>query len=414
MSSKDLALSIRNLSKAYTIAHNAVRHTTLGEALLHRVRNPIQRVQKETFYALKDVSFDVRQGEVIGLIGRNGAGKSTLLKVLSRITDPTEGEIRLYGRIGSLLEVGTGFHPELTGRENIVLNGSLLGMRRREIASKFDDIVEFSGVERFLDTPVKRYSSGMYVRLAFAVAAHLEPEILIIDEVLAVGDADFQKKCLGKMQDVARDGRTILFVSHNMGIVQMLCQRGILLQSGMVAVDAPIRDAASAYLRTMEQSATVSTEERTDRRGAGQVRLRAVKVSSGGDTRSPGLSTGAPARVVFELTGMAPGVYIRFTIYNHLGQAIAAFNSATPSPEDSRNAKLGNALVCEISELTLLPGRYRMNVAVMTGQDLQDHIEAAAVFDVEPGQLGGRPYGSSEQRNCVVALPHRWIVPGKK
>src|SRR4051794_37460451 len=212
MSSGDIAVSVRGLSKAYTIAHNAERQVTLAEQMLQRLRNPFKRAQTETFWALKDVDFDIKKGDVVGIIGRNGAGKSTLLKVLSRITQPTAGEIDLYGRVGSLLEVGTGFHPELTGRENIYLNGAILGMSRREIDREFDAIVEFAGIEQFLDTPVKRYSSGMYVRLAFAVAAHLDPEILIIDEVLAVGDLEFQNKCLGKMKDVATSGRTVLFV----------------------------------------------------------------------------------------------------------------------------------------------------------------------------------------------------------
>src|SRR5947209_4368844 len=197
MSSSDIAVSVRGLSKAYTIAHNAEKHVTLAETMLARLKNPLKRPQTETFWALKDVSFDVKRGDVVGIIGRNGAGKSTLLKILSRITEPTAGEVDLYGRVGSLLEVGTGFHAELTGRENIFINGAMLGMRKSEIRAQFDSIVDFSGVEKFLDTPVKRYSSGMYVRLAFAVAAHLTPDILIVDEVLAVGDAAFQQKCIG-------------------------------------------------------------------------------------------------------------------------------------------------------------------------------------------------------------------------
>ena len=232
MSSNDIAVSVRGLSKSYTIAHNAEKHTTLGEALMHRLRRPLERPERETFWALKDVSFDIKKGDVVGIIGRNGAGKSTLLKILSRITEPTTGAIDLYGRVGSLLEVGTGFHPELTGRENIYLNGAILGMKRSEITRQFDAIVDFAGVEQFLDTPVKRYSSGMYVRLAFAVAAHLNPEILIVDEVLAVGDSEFQKKCLGKMKDVASGGRTILFVSHNMAAVRQLCRNAMALTSG--------------------------------------------------------------------------------------------------------------------------------------------------------------------------------------
>ena len=230
----DIAISVRNLSKAYTIAHNAEKHTMLSEAIMQTLRQPFRRQEKETFWALRDINFDVKKGDVVGIIGRNGAGKSTLLKVLSRITEPTTGEIRLYGRVGSLLEVGTGFHPELTGRENIYLNGAILGMKRREIDKKFDEIVDFAGVEKFLDTPVKRYSSGMYVRLAFAVSAHLNPEILIVDEVLSVGDAEFQKKCLGKMGEVAKSGRTVLFVSHNMDAVRRLCKWGFLLVKGTI------------------------------------------------------------------------------------------------------------------------------------------------------------------------------------
>lgn len=255
MSSRsDIAISVRGLGKAYTIAHNQSQHTTAAEALMSRLRRPLQRARTETFWALKDVSFDVQRGDVVGIIGRNGAGKSTLLKILSRITEPTTGEIDLYGRVGSLLEVGTGFHPELTGRENIYLNGAILGMRKSEIDRQFDAIVDFAGVEQFLDTPVKRYSSGMYVRLAFAVAAHLEPEILVVDEVLAVGDAQFQKKCLGKMKDVAGQGRTVLFVSHNMQAIRILCSRCVLLKHGAVMANGESADVTSSYMGEEDKS----------------------------------------------------------------------------------------------------------------------------------------------------------------
>src|SRR5579859_915879 len=223
MSSGELAISIRRLGKSYMIEHGRPRVVTFRDVVMERLRHPLGGARPETFWALRDVELDIRLGDVVGVIGRNGAGKSTLLKLLSRITEPTEGVIDLYGRVGSLLEVGTGFHPELTGRENIFLNGAILGMRRSEIRRQFDAIVDFAEVEKFLDTPVKRYSSGMYVRLAFAVAAHLDPEILIVDEVLAVGDAQFQNKCLGKMGEVARSGRTVLFVSHNMAAIRQLC-----------------------------------------------------------------------------------------------------------------------------------------------------------------------------------------------
>ena len=248
MSSSELAVSVRGLGKTYTIAHNAQRHTTLGEAALAMLRSPLRRQKTERFKALSDVSFDINQGEIIGIIGRNGAGKSTLLKILSRITDPTNGEIDIYGRVGSLLEVGTGFHPELTGRENIFLNGAILGMTKAEIRRQFDAIVDFAGAEQFLDTPVKRYSSGMYVRLAFAVAAHLESEILIVDEVLAVGDAEFQNKCMGKVRDVSSNGRTVLLVSHQLETVTKLCTAAIVLERGRIVANGPADESVSLYL----------------------------------------------------------------------------------------------------------------------------------------------------------------------
>jgi len=242
-------IEVKNISKMYNISHRR-SYDTLRDSISNIFR---KSGRKENFWALKDVSFDVTEGEVIGIIGKNGAGKSTLLKVLSRITPPTEGMIRLRGRIASLLEVGTGFHPELTGRENIFLNGAILGMVRAEINDKFDEIVEFSEIEQFLDTPVKRYSSGMYVRLAFAVAAHLEPEILLVDEVLAVGDAAFQKKCLGKMGDVAKEGRTVLFVSHNMSAIQRLCTRSLLFSDGNLILDDETQSVIQKYLCAEEK-----------------------------------------------------------------------------------------------------------------------------------------------------------------
>src|SRR4051812_39122742 len=251
MSDTDLAISVRGLGKSYTIRHQQrPAHTTLAESIMHRLRHPISGAganDRETFWALKDVSFDVRRGEVVGIIGRNGAGKSTLLKVLSRITEPTTGEIDLWGRVGSLLEVGTGFHQELTGSENIFLNGSILGMSRAEIRRQFDAVVSFAGVEQFLDTPVKRYSSGMYVRLAFAVAAHLSSEILMVDEVLAVGDAEFQAKCLNKMNDVARAGRTVVIVSHNLSVVSGLTDRALVMGGGRVQYHGDTAEAVSRY-----------------------------------------------------------------------------------------------------------------------------------------------------------------------
>jgi lipopolysaccharide transport system ATP-binding protein len=250
-------IEVKNLSKEYILTHNVQPYYTLRDFLTNFVKKPFEyfssknfSTKKEKFMALKDVNFSVMPGEVIGIIGRNGAGKSTLLKILSQITPPTSGSIHLRGRVASLLEVGTGFHPELTGRENIFLNGAILGMTQKEIKSKFNEIVEFAGIEKFLDTPVKRYSSGMYVRLAFAVAAHLEPEILIVDEVLAVGDAEFQKKCLGKMGDIAKqDGRTVLFVSHNMAAIKQLCKKAILLDKGGIVLSGEVGFVVEHYLR---------------------------------------------------------------------------------------------------------------------------------------------------------------------
>ncbi len=263
-----ITIKVENLSKSYMIKHNGEGYVSLRETITKKVQKTFQQTKnivttnsiekspkKEEFWALKDINFEVKQGERIGIIGHNGAGKSTMLKVLSRITEPTHGRMSINGRIASLLEVGTGFHPELTGRENIYLNGAILGMRRSEIKRKFDEIVNFAGVDRFLDTPVKRYSSGMYVRLAFAVAAHLESEILIVDEVLSVGDADFQRKCLGKMQDVSTtEGRTVLFVSHNMAAISKLCSRGILLNKGSIFLDSNIQEAIDSYISTNFQN----------------------------------------------------------------------------------------------------------------------------------------------------------------
>ena len=264
MSSSDIALSIQGVGKRYTLRHRGERESTLAGTLSAWAKRGFRGSStKETLWALKDVSLDVKQGEVVGIIGRNGAGKSTLLKILSRITELTEGEVHIEGRIGSLLEVGTGFHPELTGRENIFLNGSIIGMKRAEIQKRFDDIVNFAEVEKFLDTPVKRYSSGMYTRLAFAVAAHLEPDILIIDEVLSVGDVGFQRKCLSKMHDVAGQGRTVLFVSHNLAAVRSLCKRAVLLRQGSLILDAEVEEVLESY------AASYNT----------QVSLTALKVS---------------------------------------------------------------------------------------------------------------------------------------
>jgi lipopolysaccharide transport system ATP-binding protein len=263
----DIAIRVDNVSKRYRIGQREP-YKTLRDTLINVLRSPFQRQPSKSqfIWALKDVSFEVKRGEVIGIIGRNGAGKTTLLKVLSRITEPTGGYGEIHGRVGSLLEVGTGFHPELTGRENIYLSGTILGMRKAEIDKKFDVIVDFAGIEKFIDTPVKRYSGGMYVRLAFSVAAHLDPEILLIDEVLAVGDVAFQKKCLGKMRNVTGEGRTVLFVSHNMAAIRNLCERTILIENGGLLLDAGTERAIAKYLdRNLSQGAVISGEQLQER-----------------------------------------------------------------------------------------------------------------------------------------------------
>ncbi|HSU65291.1 MAG TPA: ABC transporter ATP-binding protein [Tepidisphaeraceae bacterium] len=325
-------VSIENLSKAYYIGRAVDPNRTFRDAIADLAKSPLRRWREQTapttqseqaFWALRDVNFEVNRGEVLGLIGRNGAGKSTLLKVLSRITEPTSGRAVLRGRVASLLEVGTGFHPELTGRENIYLNGSILGMKRTEIDAKFDQIVAFSEIEQFLDTPVKRYSSGMYVRLAFAVAAHLEPEILIVDEVLAVGDAQFQKRCLGKMQEVAQGhGRTVIFVSHNMQAISTLTTRSILLKKGRIAAAGPTPDVISKYL---EDSGASPDQVYTAAPSSEEPKITRVEL----DTSEPGnvQTNGEAMRVTVEITTPKPinSARLSFHACNNLGEPMIYF-----------------------------------------------------------------------------------------
>ncbi len=345
----------------------------------------------EPFFALRDVSFEVARGEAVGIIGRNGAGKSTLLKVLSRITAPSEGRAEIRGRVGSLLEVGTGFHPELTGRENIFLNGAVLCMRGAEIRARFDEIVAFSGVEAFLDTPVKRYSSGMRVRLAFAVAAHLEPEVLIIDEVLAVGDAEFQKRCLGKMSDVAGAGRTVLFVSHDMAAVRALCSRVLWLEDGRVAeVGAP--DAViGRYLFTGIDSLDTSVRDRTDRQGNGALRFTHLRVLAG-DPLSGDLqpTTGEPfgLALAYSADPAAPPSDVRVAALfddlrgNHVFVADTRLLNA-----DFPHLPPAGELVCEVPRLPLAAGRYCIRIWATVRGEVADHVENAATFTVSDGDF---------------------------
>lgn len=296
-------ISVENLSKEYRIGGPQVPYETLRDSLMRAATSPLKLLRRnggapQTVWALKDLSFQVNAGEVIGVIGRNGAGKSTLLKVLSRITEPTKGRVKLWGRVGSLLEVGTGFHPELTGRENIYLNGAILGMKKSEIVKKFDEMVAFAEIEKFIDTPVKRYSSGMYLRLAFAVAAHMEPEILVVDEVLAVGDLQFQKKCLGKMQDVSKTGRTILFVSHDMSAITKLCNRAMLLHQGEIVARGSATDVVSQYLDSaLGASGTVHWNDPDRRPGSGGFQLLSVSLLDENDVPVNVISVERPTKL---------------------------------------------------------------------------------------------------------------------
>jgi lipopolysaccharide transport system ATP-binding protein len=386
--SSELALAMRDVSKAYRISH-APAQTTLREAILSTFRRPRpEKASVEEFWALRDVTFDVSRGEVVGIVGRNGAGKSTLLKILSRITPPTLGEAEMRGRIGSLLEVGTGFHPELTGRENIYLNGAILGMRRREIERQFDEIVSFAEVERFLDTPVKRYSSGMYIRLAFSVAAHLDPDILIVDEVLAVGDAAFQAKCLGRMQTVARESdRTVLFVSHNMAAINALCTRGILLDRGRVALDGTAAAVVAAYHTTIH-SAMVTGADLTNapRRGDGQVRFTRMTVipeSADGTPLDVG-ETGCSWRIGLSFMASRPvsHLMIDLSITDPNGVKLIDANLSKKSLSLSMAAGEHRDVVFVLHDVLLKPGKYLLGLWAGSTAQHFDHLDPAGVFEV--------------------------------
>lgn len=356
-------ISVEGLGKKYTIRHEGQgRYRALREEIFKLPQRLFQRKHqdKEEFWALKDVSFDIMPGDRVGIIGRNGAGKSTLLKLLSRITEPSTGKITLRGRIASLLEVGTGFHPELTGRENIFLNGAILGMSRAEVRRKFDEIVDFAGVEKFLDTPVKRYSSGMYVRLAFAVAAHLEPEILIVDEVLAVGDAEFQKKCLGKMEQIGQEGRTVLFVSHNMAAIQALCSQGLFLTQGNIAYDGDIKAAVNRYINFSKK---YSHNNIIQKQGNAPIKLLHVSLIDKNKNKICAIKL--PTNELFfqftvEIKEKISEIHFGLAINSISGSRLSTIHSEdgrlTFSPSELR---IGiNKIYCMIENISLTPGDY--------------------------------------------------------
>jgi lipopolysaccharide transport system ATP-binding protein len=367
---------------------------------------------EEELWALRDVSFEVACGEAIGIVGRNGAGKSTLLKVLARIAEPTTGSAVLRGRVGSLLEVGTGFHPELTGRENVYLNGAILGLRKREIRRRFDEIVDFSGVARFLDTPVKRYSSGMRVRLAFAVAAHLEPEILIVDEVLAVGDAEFQSRCLGKMSEVAGEGRTVLFVSHNLAALQALCTRAVWLAEGRVAGIGEVASIVDAYLAESHQRADSPVAERQDRTGSGAFRFTRVELR-GGNPASAGSrpATGAPLAIALGYTAAsaAPLKNVRVAVQflDALGGRVFAIDTRFLNADFAEIPPAGE-LVCEIPDLPLAAGRYQLNLWATVGDEVADHLPDAAAVVVAEGDVFGTGRTTIAEKHGPCVVRHAW------
>lgn len=374
---RDTAITVEGLSKTYRIAASGSENNRLAQAVLDRLRHPLTRTHYEQFDALHDISFDIPWGEALGILGRNGAGKSTLLKLLTRVAAPTAGLIDLGGRVGSLLEVGTGFHPELTGRENIFLNGSLLGMSRSEIKRRFDEIVDFSGVEKFLDVPVKRYSSGMYVRLAFSVAAHLDTEILAIDEVLSVGDAEFQAKSLAKMRDVAHSGRTVLYVSHQVQTVTALCTSAIFLDKGHLAYQGSVETALERYRDTFEKFQADQVEA-SQRPGTGQLRLHRVAVTD--QSQDP-----AADKTVEFTVGANPDVIGRYFISCH----ITDINGTVISQCDSRlmgvwfDPSKQQSGQLHIRNLWLKPGRYTIDVFVCQA-GVFDAWEAADTFEVLP------------------------------
>jgi lipopolysaccharide transport system ATP-binding protein len=414
---------VEKLGKAYQLGLKMDRNRTFRDALVGAFSSPLKRLKArigeptdsdDTFWAIRDISFQVEQGQVLGLIGRNGAGKSTLLKVLSRITEPTEGKATLRGRAASLLEVGTGFHPELTGRENVYLNGAILGMRKTEIDRKFDQIVEFAEVNKFLDTQVKRYSSGMYVRLAFAVAAHLEPEILIVDEVLAVGDASFQKKCLGKMSDVVRDGRTILFVSHNMDAIASLCTQTLLVQGGRVAEPTSPEEGIRQYLAMTNEGADLPLKDKP--RWQHQKRppiFVGLNITGGGGYKNV-VDCGGSVTFDIEIANcedLTTGAMCGVAVTNDRGQRLAFFHTRYQSGFTFKGTSHGK-FTCHVPSLPLVPNSYSVELVIANGYGIIEKVERADRFDVVYADVLGTGTVPNRQQGYVV-WPCDWEYSGQ-
>jgi lipopolysaccharide transport system ATP-binding protein len=417
------ALRVQDLAKRYRIGAAPERYRTLRDVLASTVRSPLARLKAGLsggstilsggeVWAVDGVSFEVEQGEVVGLVGRNGAGKTTLLKILSRITDPTRGRVELRGRVASLLEVGTGFHPELTGRENIYLNGAVLGMGRAEIDAKFDEIVAFAEVERFIDTQVKHYSSGMYLRLAFAVAAHLEPEILLVDEVLAVGDASFQRKCLGKMSDVARSGRTVLFVSHNMEAVQRLCSRALWLEKGRVVTDGPTGDVVWRYLAQWSEHLAASYRRRPDEQCEERAVLLEAEVLGAEGEPAGELRMGEPfaVRLRWRHRQPTPGLTYYLRAYDNRERLLFTANTAHAASLGI-DAEGYHEVTCHFPANVLVPGEYRLAAGAFVPPRTTVHaVEHCVGFAVTASPYRGEAFHVHEA--AIIAPRAEWRRDG--
>ena len=408
--SRDVVIDVQGLGKRYTLGQLTGGYKLLTETLADRLAGR-HREQEEEFWALREIDFQVQRGETFGIVGHNGAGKSTLLKLLSRVTPPTEGVAHLKGRVGALLEVGTGFHPELTGRENVFLNGAILGMSRAEILRKFDEIVEFSDVSRFIDTPVKRYSSGMQLRLAFSVAAHLEPEVLIVDEVLSVGDLAFQEKCLGRMETVASEGRTVLFVSHNLTAVQSLCPRSMLLAEGRSLMQGPTSEVIDEYVKSSRALARSHLGERQDREGSGAMRFTEVALESGGrQIDSPASGQDFEIVLSYESADGLPlrNVNLAVSVYTQLGELMMNLSSQARGTH-LREIPASGTIRCRVPRCPLPAGQYMLTLWADTGGQPLDWVQRAAELTVSQGDF----YGSGREQPAshrAVLVEHDWSV----